>query len=184
MKTGARGSTTLILGGARSGKSAFAESLVLKSGLNPVYLATGAAFDAEMEERIARHRQSRGEGWLTVEEPRHITEAIKREAAADRAILIDCLTLWLSNLMFAEAEIEAETETLVDAILQASGPIVLVSNEVGSGIVPENALARRFRDAQGRLNRRIAEAVDQVILVTAGLPLVLKPNSTQPEVRL
>lgn len=184
MNAGARISRTLILGGARSGKSAFAERLVLNSGLYPVYLATGAAFDAEMAERIARHRQSRGEGWQTVEEPRHIAEVIDREATPDRAVLIDCLTLWLSNLMLTEADIDDETERLIEAMARAGGPIVLVSNEVGLGIVPENALARRFRDAQGKLNRRMAEAADQVVLVAAGLPLVLKPSSTQAEVRL
>ncbi|MBA5776446.1 bifunctional adenosylcobinamide kinase/adenosylcobinamide-phosphate guanylyltransferase [Stappia sp. F7233] len=174
----------LVLGGARSGKSDFAESLVRKSGFAPVYLATGAAFDGEMEERIARHKASRGEGWLTIEEQRDVAGVLDRESRAERAILIDCLTLWLSNLMFAEADIEAETMRLIKALANAKGPVVLVSNEVGGGIVPDNALARRFRDEQGRLNRRVAEAADTVVLVAAGLPLLMKPNPDQPEIRL
>lgn len=179
-----RAGVVLVLGGARSGKSDFAEGLVRKSGLTPVYLATGAAFDGEMEERIARHRASRGDGWLTIEEPRDIAGVLERESRAERAVLIDCLTLWLSNLMFAEADIEAETARLVGALAEVEGPVVLVSNEVGGGIVPDNALARRFRDEQGRLNRRVAEAAGMVVLVAAGLPLVLKPNPDQPEIRL
>jgi adenosylcobinamide kinase/adenosylcobinamide-phosphate guanylyltransferase len=137
-----------------------------------------------MRERIARHKTQRGDGWTTIEEQRAIADTIARESTPDRAILVDCLTLWLSNLMFADADIEAETGRLVAALVAAKGPVVCVTNEVGSGIVPENALARRFRDAQGRLNRTIADAADTVVLVAAGQPLVLKPAPVQPEIRL
>lgn len=179
-----RASTTLVIGGARSGKSAFAENLVLKSRLERIYVATCAAYDKEMEERIARHRDQRGGGWKTIEETRDLSGVLRLEAAPNRAVLVDCLTLWLSNLMFEEADIEAETDKLLEALRESSGPVVLVSNEVGAGIVPENALARRFRDAQGRLNRRIAEVANQVVLIAAGLPLLMKPNHNQPEIRL
>ncbi|WP_428696366.1 bifunctional adenosylcobinamide kinase/adenosylcobinamide-phosphate guanylyltransferase [Stappia sp.] len=176
--------TVLVTGGARSGKSLHAEGLVAASGRDPVYVATCAAYDTEMSARIARHREQRGPGWTTIEEPRDIAAVIAREAAPARAVLVDCLTLWLSNLLFAEADIEAETDRLAGALAAAAGPVVLVTNEVGSGIVPENALARRFRDDQGRLNRHIAEIADAVVLVAAGLPLVLKPAPAQPEIRL
>ena len=174
----------LVTGGARSGKSLYAEALIRESRLAPVYVATCTPYDAEMEERVARHRLQRGDGWATIEEQRAIADVIARESAADRAILVDCLTLWLSNLMFADADIEAETTALVAALAVAKGPVVCVTNEVGSGIVPENALARRFRDAQGRLNRTIADAAHTVVLVAAGQPLVLKPAPVQPEIRL
>lgn len=176
--------TVLVTGGARSGKSLHAEGLVRASAREPVYVATCAAFDAEMTARIDRHREQRGPGWITIEEPRDIAAVIAREAGPARAVLVDCLTLWLSNLLFAEADIPAETDRLADALRASAGPVVLVTNEVGSGIVPENALARRFRDEQGRLNRHIAEIADAVVLVAAGLPLVLKPAPAQPEIRL
>ena len=181
---GLRARTVLVTGGARSGKSLYAEGLIRASGHDRVYVATCAVLDGEMEERVARHRGQRGAGWMTVEEQRAIADVIARESRATRALLVDCLTLWLSNLMFADADIEAETDALVAALRAAPGPLVLVTNEVGSGIVPENALARRFRDAQGRLNRMIAQACDATVLVAAGLPLVLKPQSPQPEIRL
>ncbi len=177
-------SVTLVLGGARSGKSAFAEALVTDSGRRPVYVATGSALDAEMVERIANHRAARGELWRTIEETTDIAEVLEREANADVAILVDCLTLWLTNLFFADENIDAETQKLCAVLAKARGPIVFVSNEVGQGIVPDNALARRFRDEQGRLNRRIAEVATQVVLVAAGLPLLLKPNPTQAEISL
>jgi adenosylcobinamide kinase/adenosylcobinamide-phosphate guanylyltransferase len=167
---------TLVLGGARSGKSTFAERLVCDSGLGRVYLATGEAGDTEMRERIARHRERRGGNWHVVEEPLALAETLAREARADRAVLVDCLTLWLSNLMHAGRDIEAETGRLSAVLRSASGMLVLVSNEVGLGLVPETPLGRAFRDAQGRLNQAIAALADNVVFVAAGLPLWLKRN--------
>jgi adenosylcobinamide kinase/adenosylcobinamide-phosphate guanylyltransferase len=170
--------TTLVLGGARSGKSRFAEDLVCASGLARVYVATAEAGDGEMRERIAHHRERRGAEWRTVEEPLRLTEAISREALNDRILLVDCLTLWLSNLMQVERDIARETDLLIDA-LQSAAPIVLVSNEVGLGLVPETPLGRRFRDEQGRLNQRVAAAVPNVAFIAAGLPLWLKGKNPQ-----
>jgi adenosylcobinamide kinase / adenosylcobinamide-phosphate guanylyltransferase len=169
--------TTLVLGGARSGKSAFAERLVSGSGLARVYVATATAGDDEMHARIARHRTQRGDGWHTVEEPLALVDCLAREAAPERAVVVDCLTLWLSNLMHAGQDDEAETRKLAAWLPQADGPIILVSNEVGLGLVPETPLGRRFRDAQGRLNQRIAATVDSVVFIVAGLPLRLKHPS-------
>ena len=166
--------TTLVLGGARSGKSAFAEGLVSSSGLGLRYLATAEAGDGEMRERIAHHRDRRGPGWTTREEPLALVEALAEEAGESRAVLVDCLTLWLSNLLFAERDLEAETSRLCAFLGDAPGPIVLVSNEVGMGLVPETPLGRRFRDAQGRLNQAVAAVVPSVAFVAAGLPLWLK----------
>ncbi len=166
---------TLVLGGARAGKSAYAESLVMTGPASRgLYLATGAPGDAEMAVRIAEHRARRGSGWRTVEEPLELTRALKAHASAERPVLVDCLTLWLSNLMHAARDTETATRHLIDALPDLAGPVVFVSNEVGLGIVPDNALARRFRDAAGRLNQAVAAACQRVVLVTAGLPLVLK----------
>ena len=164
----------LVLGGARSGKSALAERLVRSAGGAPIYIATAQAWDDEMADRIARHRADRGEGWLTVEAPLDLPGAIAAQAVAGRAVLVDCLTLWLSNLMMAERDIEAAGTALATALAGAACPVAVVTNEVGMGIVPDNALARRFRDAQGRLNQRMASAADLVIFCAAGLPLVMK----------
>ena len=166
--------TTLVLGGARSGKSAFAERIVAASGLTRVYLATATAGDEEMRARIARHRADRGEGWGTVEEPLALAEALAREGTSGSAVLVDCLTLWSSNLMHAGRDADAETRRLAALLRDAAAPIVLVSNEIGLGLVPETALGRRFRDAQGRLNQAVAAAVSDVAFVAAGLPLWLK----------
>ena len=167
----------LIIGGARSGKSAHAQSLAeaaaQRLGGAAVMIATAEALDDEMRERIARHRAERGAGWRTVETPLKLAEAISRLDPADCAV-VDCLTLWLSNLMFAERDLEAETEALLQAAGRSGSEIILVTNEVGMSIVPENALARRFRDEAGRLNRRVAERADQVTVMFAGIPLVLK----------
>jgi adenosylcobinamide kinase/adenosylcobinamide-phosphate guanylyltransferase len=169
--------TTLVLGGARSGKSSFAERLVSDSALARVYLATATAGDVEMHERIAHHRAARGGGWRTVEEPIDLVDSLVRESAPDRVVLVDCLTLWLSNLMHAERDIGADVRRLADQLTKAPGPVVLVSNEVGLGLVPDNRLGRRFRDAQGRLNQNVAAAAPAVVFVAAGLPLWLKhPN--------
>jgi adenosylcobinamide kinase/adenosylcobinamide-phosphate guanylyltransferase len=148
--------------------------LVLASGLRPVYLATAQALDAEMAARIAHHRERRGAEWLVVEEPLDLAVALGRAADAGRAVLVDCLTLWLTNIMLAEREPEAEADRLLEALASLGGPAVLVSNEVGWGVVPANALARRFADEAGRLHQRIAAVADAVVLVAAGLPLRLK----------
>ena len=164
---------TLVLGGARSGKSRYAESLVTARPPPWLYLATAEAKDAEMAERIARHRGQRTAGWSTVEAPHDLAGAVL-DAPPGAAILIDCLTLWLSNRMLAEADTEAETSRLEAALGRRNEPIVLVANEVGCGIVPEHALARRFRDLQGRLNQRLAARADCVVLMVAGLPVFVK----------
>jgi len=171
--------TTLVLGGARSGKSALAEKLVRDSGLERIYVATAEAGDGEMRERIAHHRERRGADWRTVEAPLQLAETISREAGKGRIVLVDCLTLWLSNLMHADRDILRETSGLIEALQSAACPAVLVSNEVGLGLVPETPLGRKFRDEQGRLNQRIAAAVPNVAFVAAGLPLWLKGKSHQ-----
>lgn len=172
--TGGNPLVSLVLGGARSGKSCFAEADVLARGLNCIYLATSEAFDGEMEARIALHRRRRGPEWSTIEEPLALAEVLAAESDAKRAVLVDCLTLWLANLLGAEREIAAEFERLVSVLAGVSGPVVLVSNEVGQGIVPDNALARRFRDEAGRLHQQIAAVAGRVVFVTAGIPQTLK----------
>jgi len=180
LRLGAPGSgsaaTILVLGGARSGKSAYAERLVLDSAATALYLATATAGDGEMAERIAQHRARRGEAWHTVEEPLDLSGALVELARPDRPILVDCLTLWLSNLMHARADIAAETARLTALMPDLAGPVVFVSNEVGLGIVPDNALAREFRDHAGRLNQAVAAVADAVIFMAAGLPLQMKPR--------
>jgi adenosylcobinamide kinase/adenosylcobinamide-phosphate guanylyltransferase len=163
----------LIIGGARSGKSAFAESLITASGRPRRYIATAEAWDSEMRDRIAQHRSQRGPAWTTVEAPLDLPAAL---AAIDpsEAVLIDCATLWLTNHLLADHDLAAETTGLLTAFGDCAAPVVIVSNETGWGIVPENALARRFRDEQGRLNQRLATRSDLVVTVIAGLPLVLK----------
>ncbi len=163
---------TLILGGARAGKSRFAETLIEQRGAG-LYLATAEAGDAEMAARIARHRSRRGDRWATLEEPLELAATLAANAGPGRAILVDCLTLWLSNLMHAGRDVEAETRRLADAI-PCPGPVVFVSNEVGLGIVPDNALAREFRDHAGRLHQAVAARADLVLFIAAGIPLVLK----------
>jgi len=166
--------TTLILGGARSGKSAYAERLVLATQLRPIYIATGQAHDDEMHQRIAHHQSRRGISWVTIEEPLKLCEILTANAAPANAILVDCLTLWLSNLMMANKNIEEETDALTTLIPALAGPVVFVSNEVGMGLVPETALGRTFRDHQGRLNQRIADVADTVSFIAAGYPITLK----------
>jgi adenosylcobinamide kinase/adenosylcobinamide-phosphate guanylyltransferase len=172
---------TLVLGGARSGKSRFAERLIVESKLARVYLATATVSDDEMAARIAHHRDSRGEGWHTVEEPLALVETLKRDAQPGRAVLVDCLTLWLTNVMLSGRDVAAESETLACYLRTAAHPIVLVSNEVGMGLVPETPLGRDFRDAQGRLNQIIAAAVPDVAFIAAGLPLWLKRSSGETQ---
>jgi adenosylcobinamide kinase/adenosylcobinamide-phosphate guanylyltransferase len=167
----------LIIGGARSGKSAQAQALAeaeaTRRGGAPVMIATAEALDDEMAERIARHRAERGPAWRTVEAPLHVAAALGGLRPQDCAV-VDCLTLWLSNLMFAERDLEAETAAMLAAAAAAACEVILVTNEVGMSIVPENALARRFRDEAGRMNRRAAERADEVTVMFAGLPLRLK----------
>jgi adenosylcobinamide kinase / adenosylcobinamide-phosphate guanylyltransferase len=168
------GTTILILGGARSGKSAFAERLVEESGLDAVYIATGQAYDDEMRERIGAHRERRGPIWTTVEEPLDLVGSLQAHAGKGRAVLVDCLTLWLTNLMMAERDIAAETARLVAAIPELKGTVLFVSNEVGLGIVPDNKMARAFRDHAGRLHQAVAAHADEVYFIAAGLPLKMK----------
>ncbi|MEE8453581.1 MAG: bifunctional adenosylcobinamide kinase/adenosylcobinamide-phosphate guanylyltransferase [Limibaculum sp.] len=163
---------SLILGGARSGKSA--RALALAAAPPHVFIATAEALDGEMLERIAQHKAERGESWGLVEEPLELAQAVRANAAEGTTLVVDCLTLWLSNLMHRERDVEVETARLIEALTAAPGRVVLVSNEVGMGLVPVNALGRDFRDAQGRLNQRIAGVADHVEFVAAGLPLVLK----------
>ncbi|MFO1155014.1 MAG: bifunctional adenosylcobinamide kinase/adenosylcobinamide-phosphate guanylyltransferase [Rhodospirillales bacterium] len=164
---------TLVIGGARSGKSTYAEALIGATS-TATYIATAEAGDSEMAERIRLHRQRRAPGWQTVEEPLALAAVLVRCAQADRPVLVDCLTLWLANLMGAGRDVEAETRTLTDAFAALAGPVVFVSNEVGLGIVPDTPLGRNFRDAAGRLNQAVAAVADRVVFVAAGLPLVLK----------
>lgn len=164
----------LVLGGARSGKSRFAQGRAEILTGELVYLATAQAFDDEMRERIALHRVDRGPRWSTVEAPLELTEAITSYSTPETVVLVDCLTLWASNLLLAERDTAAATEGLVHAVLSARGPVILVANEVGLGIVPDNALARRFRDVAGKINQEVARAVDSAIFIAAGLPISLK----------
>tara|TARA_R110000868_G_scaffold2930_6_gene19965 strand:- start:16263 stop:16790 length:528 start_codon:yes stop_codon:yes gene_type:complete len=170
--SGAR--STLVLGGAASGKSVFAEQLALRLGPRPVYIATAQALDGEMADKIDIHRARRGDGWITVEEPLDLGAAIADSDAADAVLLIDCLTLWLGNLMAAERDAEAATAQLVNAVQNMQGQSVIVANELGLGIVPDNAVAREFRNLHGVLNQAVAAAADRVVFVAAGLPLALK----------
>ncbi len=165
-----------VLGGARSGKSAYAEELGRLHEGPLLYIATAQAGDAEMAERIALHRARRGGDWETHEEPLALPALIAREAASQRFILIDCITLWISNLMHEGRDIDASVSELCALLPKAPGTIVAVSNEVGLGIVPENALARRFRDAAGHANQQIAAVSDTVIFMVSGLPMTVKQN--------
>ncbi|WP_426211940.1 bifunctional adenosylcobinamide kinase/adenosylcobinamide-phosphate guanylyltransferase [Massilia sp. TWP1-3-3] len=178
--------TTLVLGGARSGKSAYAEKLAVQSRREVLYLATASAGDAEMGARIAQHRSERPQHWSTVEEPLHLASALQRHGTEDNLILVDCLTLWLSNLLFyggAGPDVGVITlpplfieqrAALLDALHKAPGDVVLVSNEVGMGIVPMGAMTRCFADEAGRLNQAVAAVCERVVFVAAGLPLTLK----------
>jgi adenosylcobinamide kinase/adenosylcobinamide-phosphate guanylyltransferase len=163
---------TLVLGGARSGKSRHAEAIVTALPPPWLYLATGRAWDDEMRDRIALHRARRADGWRTVETPLALADAL--DSAGDRPVLVDCLTLWLTNLLIEDHPVEPAVSALLAALDRRRADTVLVGSEVGLGIVPENALARRFRDEAGLLHQRIAEIADRVVLVVAGLPMTLK----------
>jgi adenosylcobinamide kinase/adenosylcobinamide-phosphate guanylyltransferase len=178
---------TLVLGGARSGKSAYAERLAIDSGKEVIYLATATAGDAEMGARIAHHRSARPPEWTTVEEPLALGNQLLRWSSPERLILVDCLTLWLSNLLFCAgdrypevgeitlpAQFDEQQDMLASALTRCAGDVVLVSNEIGLGLMPMGAISRRFMDEQGRLNQAMAAICDNAVFVAAGLPLVLK----------
>lgn len=171
------GSSLFVLGGARSGKSRYAQGRAEAAGGNPVFIATAEAFDDEMRDRITRHRADRDSRWHTVEAPRELAAAIEALNDKGSVVLVDCLTLWVSNLLLADADIPLAGRQLCDAIARFDGTLILVANEVGLGIVPDNALARAFRDAAGQLNQSVAATAQQVVLLTAGLPLTLKPHA-------
>jgi adenosylcobinamide kinase/adenosylcobinamide-phosphate guanylyltransferase len=166
---------TIVTGGAKSGKSRFAEGLVAAAAAQPkVYIATAQAWDEEMRAKIAAHRLDReGAGWQTIEAPRDVAGALAR-VNPGAIVLLDCATMWLTNAMLAEADLAAELEALLGALAACTAPMVVVTNELGWSIVPDNALARRFRDAQGLLNQRLAAQADVVVVVISGLPLALK----------
>lgn len=174
----------LVLGGCRSGKSRFAKQAADHMARDKkIYLATCVPTDREMKKRVEHHQDDRGPDWATIEEPIRIHETIDRACAQAKVILVDCLTLWVSNLLFRETDeagIMAAVDLLVGAVNRSTCPVILVSNEVGYGIVPENSLARQFRDMAGLVNQRVARAVDEVVVSMAGIPVRIKPNQIQP----
>lgn len=174
---GESGERILVLGGARSGKSRYAESLAEEGAASRVYIATAEARDEEMAARIEAHQRRRGADWQLREAPLNLPEALRDCDGPGGFVLVDCVTLWLTNLLLAEEDTDAAVAELLDVLSQTTGTVVLVSNEVGLGIVPDNALARRFRDVAGAANQRIAKAADRVVLVTAGLPMTIKSAS-------
>ena len=166
----------LITGGARSGKSRYAERRVLEMGGRPLYVATAEAQDEEMTQRIAKHRKRRGAQWRTIEEPLELARALLAQVGKTDCVLVDCLTLWVSNLLIRREEkyVAEKVEELIEKLPHLDFPLVFVTNEVGSGIVPDNPLGRRFRDIAGRTNQRIAQAANEVILIVAGVPIIAK----------
>ena len=167
-------SSILVLGGARSGKSRHAEEVALRHQGERIYIATAEAGDEEMQQRIADHRRRRGTEWRTLEEPIELTNALQRACGERRFVLVDCITLWLSNLLMLERDVGQEIDRLCKMLPALEGTVIFVSNEVGLGIVPENALARRFRDDAGFANQRVAAACDEVVVMVAGLAMKLK----------
>ena len=176
----------LVLGGARSGKTAFAEQLALRSGSKPAYLATAAALDGEMRDRVASHQASRGTRFATIEEPLGLPSALVRASAHHDVILVDCLTLWITNLLLSNQDVAGAVSELGATLVQLkAAKVVLVSNEVGMGIVPDNAMARTFRDLAGAAHQRLAEVCDDAYFIVAGLPIVLKGEQPdQPVTRI
>ncbi|MBY6200373.1 bifunctional adenosylcobinamide kinase/adenosylcobinamide-phosphate guanylyltransferase [Maritalea mobilis] len=168
----------LVTGGARSGKSSHAEARTRSFPGERIYVATSRVYDDEMRDRIDRHIADRGDGWTTIEEPVNLAEVLDQTDGRGPR-LVDCLTLWLSNLMLDGREWEPAAKTLIETLSRQTSPVILVSNEVGMGIVPENALARAFRDAQGWLNQRVAVVADEVQFVVAGLPLQIKGPASE-----
>lgn len=167
----AQARTVLVLGGARSGKSRHAQRLAESFSQDRLFVATAQAYDDEMKDRIARHQADRDASWRTIEAPLDLPAAIRGHGIAGRVLLVDCLTLWLSNLLLGDADVAAASDALLASMRETAADLVLVSNEVGYGIVPENALARRFRDSAGRLNQHVAAACNATDLVVAGIPL-------------
>lgn len=166
---------TLILGGARSGKTAFSESLALRAGGRTAYLATAEALDAEMADRVSSHRTGRGTRFATIEEPLALAETLRQAAQEYDVILVDCLTLWVTNLLVANEDVASHVGELAATLMELrTAKVILVSNEVGQGIVPDNAMARTFRDLAGSAHQRIAEICDDVYFIVAGLPMTLK----------
>jgi adenosylcobinamide kinase/adenosylcobinamide-phosphate guanylyltransferase len=164
----------LITGGARAGKSRYAERLMTARPAHHAVIATATAGDAEMAERIARHKAERDKTWETIEQPISVRAAIRNAARPDRILLVDCLTLWISNLLGEQRDIVVEMLGLVGTLKIAAGPVIIVSNEVGLGIVPDNPLARAFRDNLGRANQLVAAAAEVVVFMAAGIPIILK----------
>lgn len=165
----------LVLGGARSGKTAFAENLAMRSGVKPAYLATAEALDAEMRDRVASHKAVRGGRFTTIEEPIALSDALIKASAGHDVILVDCLTLWITNLLIANEDVARHVSDLGATLVQLkTAKVILVSNEVGLGIVPDNAMARTFRDLAGSAHQRLAEICDDAYFIVAGLPLTLK----------
>jgi len=171
---------TLLLGGARSGKSRIGEALVSKANGSSLYLATAEARDDEMSDRIHHHQIRRGEDWSLIEEPIELARILKTNIGPEHVVLVDCLTLWLSNLLERELDVRTALEDLLAALQATRARVVLISNEVGLGIVPDNPLARHFRDEAGFMHQKIAAIADQVAFVVAGLPLMLKQSALQP----
>jgi adenosylcobinamide kinase / adenosylcobinamide-phosphate guanylyltransferase len=165
-----------VIGGARSGKSAFALLRATALEGRKVYIATAQAYDAEMVDRIEKHKEERGSEWETYEEPIHIGSALRRVSESHDVIIVDCLTIWLSNLLCNEGDVQAVSEDFLDTLrnLHGNSRFFIVSNEVGMGIVPENALARQFRDIAGRMNQQVAQIADEVFMVAAGIPVKIK----------
>ncbi len=164
----------LILGGARSGKSALAEKLAADTGLPVIYIATATADDAEMQQRIDQHQQQRPAHWITIESPYELAETLQQQATSQRCILVDCLTLWLSNLLCRDENIQLSRESLLSVVAELPGEIIFVSNEVGLGITPMGRLSRQFVDESGWLHQSLARQCDRVVFTVAGLPLIMK----------
>ena len=167
--------TILVTGGARSGKSVFAEKRTKQLGSSLIYIATSEVIDSEMKKRVEEHQARRGSEWQTLHAPINLTEALI-ETDGKGPCLVDCLTFWLNNLIFHDEDIDAATKELITVLNERSDPVVLVTNEVGSGIIPENALARRFCDEAGRLNQTISQIADEVYVSISGIPLQIKPK--------
>jgi adenosylcobinamide kinase / adenosylcobinamide-phosphate guanylyltransferase len=167
---------TFVLGGARSGKSRYAEGLARRHKVQMTYIATAEISDEEMRERIARHREQRGRKWTTIEAPLDLVAALGQADQASSFTLVECITVWINNLMYHGKDVASEVQKLCASLAQIKGRIVIVSNETGLGIVPDNALVRRFRDEAGRANQAIAEVADEVVFIAAGLPMTLKKS--------